>query len=161
MTNKLENWQRMLQEHQAMDTAAAMTFRNIERWGIGFSPMLQMLRQFAVEPSSSYPPYNITKNSETDYQIVMALAGFEKENLVITRNGNTLSIESVIPESKERSDVDREFIHRGIAMRHFKLNFAIAEDVEITEAELSNGLLVIDLHLAIPDQKKPKVITIK
>ena len=52
-------------------------------------------------------------------------------------------------------------IHQGIAKRYFSKVFTIADDVEIEGAELKNGLLKVSLHQIVPENKKPKTITVK
>ena len=40
---------------------------------------------------------------------------------------------------------DKQFLHRGIAARQFQRAFVLAEGIEVTGAELENGLLTIEL----------------
>lgn len=125
---------------------------------IGFDHLNRMLDSaFAEESGSSYPPYNIEKISEDDYQISMAVAGFSPEELVVTVEDNRLIIRSEAhPENSERS-----FLHRGIAKRAFDRQFNLAEGIKVGEAAYENGLLVVSLKRIIPEHKKPRNIEIR
>lgn len=125
---------------------------------IGFDHLNRLMdHAFAEESGSSYPPYNIEKLSEDDYQISMAVAGFSPEELEVTVEDNRLIISaSAAPEEGERS-----FLHRGIAKRAFERQFNLAENIKVGTASYENGLLEISLKRIIPDHKKPRQIEIR
>ena len=102
------------------------------------------------------PPYNIRKDGETNYVIEMALAGFGKKDIEVEVADGTLSIRSV----KENVDDDSN-LYRGIAYRNFERKFTIADDVMVNDAKLENGMLSIALERIVPDEKKPRLITVK
>lgn len=130
-------------------------FPRIERWGIGWSPVLQTLKQIA-EFKPSYPPYDIIRKND-DYTIVVAVAGIKKHELQITLEGRTLIVAAGTDTSE---DPVGEVVHHGIAQRDFKLTFALAEYIEVKSASLEDGLLTINLKMERPDELKPKVIKI-
>ena len=109
----------------------------------------------------NYPPYNINKIDEFNWQIQMALAGFGKKDINITTADNQLTVESV--KDKETKDVEDNdgLLFKGISKRQFKKSFTVADDVVINGAELKDGMLVIDLEKIVPEEKKPKTIKIK
>jgi len=113
---------------------------------------------FGVSTSVNYPPYNIVKTGDNSYDIEVALAGFSKKDIKVEYANNLLTVKSVkeTSENKEKNGV----IHRGISKRYFSKSFTIADDVEIKNAELKDGLLKISLERIIPDSKKPRVIEI-
>ena len=106
--------------------------------------------------SPSYPPYNIEKTGEDGYRITMAVAGFAEPDLEVTQIKNTL----VIKGSSESSKEDVVFLHRGIARRAFERNFELADYVNVTGASIENGLLHINLGREIPEEARPRNITI-
>ena len=106
--------------------------------------------------STGFPPYNIRKEGENNYVIEMALAGFGKKDIEVEVADGTLSIRSV----KENVDDDSN-LYRGIAYRKFERKFTIADDVMVNDAKLENGMLNIALERVIPDEKKPRLITVK
>ena len=109
--------------------------------------------------SNTYPPYNIVKTDKNNYQITMAVAGFDESNIDISLEENLLVIKGD-NKSGNGSDENVEYLHRGIATRNFERRFEIADTVKVNEADLKNGLLVIGLEREIPEHKKPRKIEI-
>ena len=109
--------------------------------------------------ANTYPPYNIVKTDKNNYQITMAVAGFDESNIDISLEENLLVIKGD-NKSGNGSDENVEYLHRGIATRNFERRFEIADTVKVNEADLKNGLLVIGLEREIPEHKKPRKIEI-
>jgi molecular chaperone IbpA len=109
--------------------------------------------------ANTYPPYNIVKTDKNNYQITMAIAGFDESNIDISLEENLLVIKG---DNKSGNGLDEnvEYLHRGIATRNFERRFEIADSVKVNEADLKNGLLVIGLEREIPEHKKPRKIEI-
>jgi len=124
---------------------------------IGFDRLASMLdtalRSDPVSPG--YPPYNIEVREENRYAITLAVAGFSREELDINVENGVLVI-----TGKKATDKERNYLHQGIANRSFERKFSLADHVEVTGADLSNGLLTIDLVKEIPEAMKPKTIVI-
>jgi molecular chaperone IbpA len=106
--------------------------------------------------SSGYPPYNIEVLDENHYAITLAVAGFDKGELDINVENNVLSIRG----QKTKEDEERNYLHLGIANRAFERKFNLAEHVEVSSADLNNGLLAVNLLREIPEAMKPKSIAI-
>ena len=129
-------------------------FPQFNRWAIGFDPLLDTFRHISTEvKTSGYPPYNIYKNKDT-YTLELAVAGFAKEDLTISVKELTLTVEGELGAPQE------EALHKGIATRDFKQEFALAEYIVVKGAELKDGLLRITLEQELPEEKKAKTITI-
>jgi len=107
---------------------------------LGFDHLERAMDRVSKASSDGYPPYNIEKLGDNRLRITLAVAGFEPDELTVTLEDRQL----VIRGKHEEKD-GREFLHRGIATRQFQRNFVIAEAIEITGAEMTNGLLHIDL----------------
>ena len=107
---------------------------------------------------SSYPPYNIVKHDKNIYQITMAIAGFDQEQINISKEGNLLTVKGDMESDKENDKT--EFLYRGIANRNFERKFELADTVKVVKADLKNGLLSIDLEREIPEHQKPRKIEI-
>ena len=116
-------------------------------------------QDFHSSLTSTFPFYNIVKKGDNKFDIEVALAGYDKKDIVVEYEDNLLHIKSV-KESKSDKEKDG-VIHQGIAKRYFSKAFTIADDVEIEGAELKNGLLKVSLHKIVPEGKKPKTITVK
>ncbi len=108
--------------------------------------------------STSYPPYNIVKHDKNIYQITMAIAGFDQNQINISQEGNLLKVKGDMGSDKENDK--KEFLYRGIANRNFERNFELADTVKVVKADLKNGLLSIDLEREIPEHQKPRKIEI-
>ena len=106
--------------------------------------------------SAGYPPYNIEVVGEDRYDITVAVAGFEDDELDIQVENSVLTI-----SGKQKSpDNERNYLHEGIARRSFERKFTLADHVEITAAELRNGLLKLNLVRNVPEAMKPRKIAI-
>ena len=127
---------------------------------IGFDRHWQMLAELndTLGARSTYPPYNLRSVADDHYQVELAVAGFTREQVSVTVEDNRLVVEGTQSEDETASE---SFLHRGIAKRRFRQSFALADFVEVTGAELRDGILRIDLARVIPDEKKPRVIELK
>ena len=126
---------------------------------VGFDRLFENMAQLSAGSKSlpSYPPFNVVQDGN-QYVIEVALAGIDKKDLDVKVQENTLRI--AYDSSKEKSD-DDDKLYRGIAQRSFRRQFSLSEDIEVTGASFKNGLLKIDLERIIPEEKRPKQITIK
>jgi molecular chaperone IbpA len=127
------------------------------RTSVGFDRMAQMMNQAHRndQQNAAYPPYNIETLEENHYQITLALAGFTQNDVQITSEQNVLVV-----RGKTSNDVERKYLHRGIATRSFERKFQLADHVKVTTAAMENGLLHIKLMKEIPEEMKPRTIEI-
>ncbi len=125
---------------------------------IGFDRLFNLLDQTSADAAPGYPPYNIERTGDNAYRITVAVSGFSQNELSIVAKENTLTIkgEKASSENKARSEV----LYRGIAARAFERVFQLADDVQVRNASLENGLLHVDLVREIPEAKKPRTIAI-
>ncbi|HXM00265.1 MAG TPA: Hsp20 family protein [Rhizomicrobium sp.] len=107
---------------------------------LGFEHLERLLERTTKAAGDGYPPYNIEESGPDRLKITLAVAGFGREELGITVEENQLVI-----RGKQTESTDRTFLHRGIAARQFQRAFVLAEGIEVTSAELENGLLSISL----------------
>ena len=135
-------------------------WNDLRPFSVGFDELFDHFNntlEYTVKQPTSYPPYNINKVDDLNYQIEMALAGFSKKDIEIKSADSQLTIKSVESDDKDEKDT----IHRGISKRQFTRSFTLADDVVVNGAELKDGMLVIDLEKIVPEEKKPKTIKIK
>lgn len=118
-----------------------------------------LLRETSDNNFDNYPPYNIEKLGEDDYKIVMAVAGFQMDNLDIVLEDGKLTVRGASTQIEDDND-DVEVLHRGIGTRSFERSFRLADYIKVTDAELKDGLLTIHLKREIPEEKKPRQIPI-
>ena len=123
---------------------------------VGFDNIFDQLSTLSDFDIPNYPPYNIKKIDKENYQLEMALAGFTKADVIVEVKENTLTISGKSSDKEEDS-----FVHQGIARRAFKRRWTLAEHLEVDGAELIDGILFVKMKLNLPEEKKPKTITIK
>jgi len=128
-------------------------FRNLT---VGFDNIFDQLSALSHFETPNYPPYNIKKVDKENYQLEMALAGFSKDDIEVEAKENTLSV-----SAKSSDKDDDSFVHRGIAQRAFKRQWTLMEHLEVQDAKFKDGVLVVDMKLNLPEEKKPRTIKIK
>jgi molecular chaperone IbpA len=122
---------------------------------IGWEKMFNQLSDVHKLNNGGFPPYNVLELEEDKYLIELAVAGYKKSELDITEENRNLTIKG------EKSDSEEKYIHKGIAGRKFTKTFSLAEHMEVSDAKLNDGILSIIITRNIPEEKKPKAISIK
>ncbi|MAF08789.1 MAG: heat-shock protein [Acidiferrobacteraceae bacterium] len=127
------------------------------RSSIGFDRFGSLLDNMhrVSQTASSYPPYDIEVRDENAYAITIAVAGFDRSELDIQVEQGVLTV-----RGKKGSKKTSDYLYQGIANRAFERKFNLADHVEVTAADFTNGLLTISLVREIPEAMKPKTITI-
>ncbi|NDB60731.1 heat-shock protein [bacterium] len=124
---------------------------------IGFNRTLDRLNTVhTAAVNQSYPPYNIFKVDEDTYRVDLALAGFDKKDIDVSVDNETLIVKGEVT-----TEDTAETIHKGIATRKFTRTFALGEYMEVVGAEFKNGMLSVNVERIVPEDKKPKSIKIK
>ena len=121
---------------------------------IGFDRYFEDLERMSNIPTTNYPPYNVVKVDDEHFSVELAVAGFSKKDVSITKEKNVLVIEGKV------EDESKDFVHKGLASRAFKRSFTLADDVEISGASLKDGILVVSLERVVPEEDKPVSIKI-
>ena len=133
-------------------------FTPYRRSTVGFDRLFDLLENTARASGNgadNYPPFNIERRGEDAYRITLAVAGFKPEDIDITAQQNLLVVQGKKPETQ-----DGDFLHVGIAQRGFERRFELADFVRVDNANLEDGLLVIDLVREVPEAMKPKKIAV-
>lgn len=136
-------------------------FSPLYRSFVGFDRMANMIDNAALQAAKSgqaYPPYNVARLSEDSYRIELAVAGFTADDIEIETHEGVLTISGNQSPAAENDAV--EYLHRGIAERGFERRFQLADHVRVSSADLSNGLLSIELIREIPEALRPQKIAI-
>ena len=142
-------------------------FNKLTPYAVGFDRVFDQLGRYVTDnvTSTGFPPYNITKEGEYNFVIEMALAGFSKKDIEVEVEDGRLSIRSVKEDTSESTchiggGAPSE-IYRGIAYRKFERKFTLADSVVVNGAKLEDGMLTINLERVVPEEKKPRTITVK
>jgi len=112
---------------------------------LGFDEIERALDKVTRAATDGYPPYNIERvardgNQAERLRITLAVAGFTRDQLEVTIEEGQLVI-----RGRQQEDKERHFLHRGIAARQFQRVFLLAEGMQVAGADLTNGLLSVDL----------------
>ena len=130
----------------------------LHRRFIGFDRMFDELnRTFASPKQDNYPPHNVVKTSETQFQIELAVAGFDENELDVSLSNRVLTI---CGERNRTNDDSWEYLHRGIASRDFERTFPLGDNVEVRAVSVRNGIMAVSLELIVPEEQKAKKIPI-
>jgi molecular chaperone IbpA len=134
----------------------AIDLTPLYRNSIGFDRLATLFDSaFAADAGAGYPPYDIEVLGENQYAITLAVAGFSQSELDITVEKGVLTV-----RGKKVRDDKRQYLHQGITLRSFERKFNLADYVEVTGADLNQGLLAITLVKVIPETMKPRTIAI-
>ena len=138
---------------QAFDT------NQLTPYAVGFDRTFNRLWDYAAHQSEStgFPPYNIVKDGDYKYTIELAVAGYGKDDISVEVAEGVITIKSI----KDTNSEDDNSIYRGIAQRQFTRKFTLSDDIEVKDGSLKDGMLRIDLERIVPEEKKPRQITIK
>lgn len=141
-----------------MKTLTTLDLQKIAPYAVGFDRIISDMFQYADNnvASTGYPPYNIRKEGDK-FQIEIALAGVTKEDLQINLEDGQLTIS----HDPEETQVDVEYLHKGIAQRKFRRVWTLSDDVVVNGAQMENGMLYVELERIVPEEKKARSIKIK
>ena len=127
---------------------------------VGFDRVFDRLVDYGTTyDTGGFPPYNIRKTDDFKHVIEIALAGFSKDEIEVVLTDGVLVIKSA--DVMTDKDPNEGLVHKGIAKRAFTRKFTLADDIEIKDAKLKNGLLEIELEQIVPEHKKPRTIKVK
>lgn len=133
---------------------------NSPRWetytpfGVGLDDFFRQLDKLH-DSGSNFPKYNIITNSEDSHTIEIALAGYNQDQLEVAVEKNILTV-----KGKKEEEDNRNYAHRGLALRNFERSWQLGEDVLVGEPTFANGLLSIELTRQVPEERKRKVLPI-
>ena len=136
----------------------AFDFNTVTPYAIGMDRTFDRLWDYATHQAEStgFPPYNIAKDGDYKFTIEMALAGYSKKDIEVEVADGVLSIKSI-----KETDGKENSLYHGIANRQFTRKFTLADDIIVKDGKLEDGMLSIELERVIPEEKKPRLITIK
>ena len=129
-------------------------------YAVGFDRVFDRLNNYVVHQNhmtpTGFPPYNIRKDGDYKFVIELALAGLSKDDLEVEVADGNLTVRSI-----DKKEDEGELLHRGISYRQFTRTWTLAENVVVNEAKMENGMLVVRLEHVVPEEKKPRKISIK
>ena len=124
---------------------------------IGFDRIFNDFENRWQHSTTNYPPYNVIKHDDNSFEIEVAVAGFDREDITIEVDQDQL----VIKGARTKEDDAGKYLHRGLAARDFERSWTLADHMEVGDAELTNGILRVKLTRIVPEALKPRLIAIK
>lgn len=115
-------------------------------------PFFGLDSSFSAKPGNSFPLFNVVDIDETKFAIEFAVAGYSREELSVTQEGNYL----VVSGTKEKTE-DKKYFFKGIAERNFERKIPLRQDSEISNARLENGILEITLTIKEENKKSIQI----
>ena len=136
-----------------------LDFAPLYRSSVGFDQIANMMDRVLNSDGAqpSYPPYNIEKLDDDSYRISIAVAGFSDADLNVEVREKAL----IVSARKADEEAGKTYLHRGIATRAFERRFHLADHVQVTGANHTDGMLHIELQRQVPEALKPRQIEIK
>ena len=133
-------------------------FKDFDRFFVGYDKIAGKLAEIAdqsVKLVQNYPPFNVKKTDENKYVIELAVAGFAKQDIEVLLEDSKLTIRGLTDsDTKDEGEIFPAYLYRGISNKAFTRQFTLADNVEIKNASLVNGLLKIWLEAITPEHKK-------
>ena len=100
----------LLKEKKMVRTNLSLfdNFNQLTPYTVGFDRVFDQLQNYVENNSTStgYPPYNIRKDGEYNYNIEMALAGFSKKDIEVEVADGVLTIRSVKENEEDENNAD-------------------------------------------------------
>ena len=124
---------------------------DVDKYSIGMDEWFHRMGALH-QTETNYPPYNVIKESNTEFKLEIALAGFKKDQISVYTENNKLFV-----EGEREINNDKEYVHHGLANRAFSRAWTISDDVEVKEVNFEDGLLTIKLCKIVPEHQKKKV----
>ena len=123
---------------------------------LGFDHIFDQLENIHKHSKDTYPPHNVVKEEELNYSLELAVAGFKEEHIDIEVKDHVLTITGDRPQRREQD----KYVHKGISARNWKKSFRLSEYTEVTGADLTDGILTVNLEVVLPEEKQPRKILI-
>jgi len=146
---------------KTLSTNFSPLFNQLNRVALGFDPIFHDIENRFNVATSNYPPYNVAQKGENTISLEIAVAGFKKEEIEVEFRQRKLTVSGKKIDVDEEDEILVKYTHKGISTRAFKLSWTVADHVEVSSAELVDGILIVDLAREVPEEEKPTLIDIK
>jgi molecular chaperone IbpA len=123
---------------------------------LGFDHIFDQLENIHKQSKDTYPPHNVVKEEELNYSLELAVAGFKEEHIDIEVKDHVLTITGDRPQRRDQN----KYVHKGISARNWKKSFRLSEYTEVIGADLTDGILTVNLEVILPEEKQPRKISI-
>lgn len=107
--------------------------------------------------NKNYPPYNLIKHDNSNFEIEVALAGFKREEIEVSTESNILRVAS----NSAGQDPKVDYLHKGVSKRSFVSTWQLGDDVRVVDVGFEDGLLRINLERTVPEHMKKITYEVK
>jgi len=118
----------------------------------------RIIDQIDNSAATNYPPYNIVKTGDNTFELQLAVAGFREGEISITVKDGVCTITG--EQSNRELPDGHEYFYQGIGARRFMRSWPLGEYVEVRDAAVHDGILVVRLEQVLPESARPKNIAI-
>jgi molecular chaperone IbpA len=126
---------------------------------LGFDTLFEDFEhRFANQINNNYPPFNVLKHDENNYEIEIAVTGFDPSEVSVEVDQNQLIVKG---QRNNAGDAEPQYLQRSLATRDFTRSWTLAEHMEVGEGRIKNGVLTIELNRVVPEYLKPRIVKIK
>ena len=123
---------------------------------LGFDHIFDQLESIHQHSKDTYPPHNVVKHDSMNYEIELAVAGFNQDHIDIEVKDHVLTIKGDRPQRRNPDS----YVHKGISARKFTKSYRLSEYTEVTGADMKDGILTVKLEVVLPEEKRPRKINI-
>ena len=129
---------------------------DFDRLFLGFDRLQSQLMNNPTT-DTNYPRYNIVAGKDY-YRLEVDVAGLEREGISVVQDQQELIIKG--KKTKPLLEDDEKYVYKGISGKAFTKIFSLGDWIKVDFAQLTNGLLEVDLIVDKPDELKPQSIEI-
>ena len=126
------------------------------KYYIGYNDFFDEIEKISSIKNTSNLAFDILKYDENKYEINVALAGIAPDQITI----NTVNDFLILDVRQKPLSSNRDIIHKGIQNNTIKQLFRLEQNIQVDEAELTNGILKVKLHKKVLQKSLRRIIEI-
>jgi molecular chaperone IbpA len=126
------------------------------KYYIGYNDFFDEIEKISSVKSTSNLAFDILKYDENKYEINVALAGIAPDQITI----NTVNDFLILDVRQKPLSSNQDIIHKGIQNNSTKQVFRLEQNIQVDEAELTNGILKVKLHKKVVQKSLRRIIEI-
>lgn len=126
------------------------------KYYIGYNDFFDEIEKISSIKNTSNLAFDILKYDENKYEINVALAGIAPDQITI----NTVNDFLILDVRQKPLSSNQDIIHKGIQNNTIKQLFRLEQNIQVDEAELTNGILKVKLHKKVLQKSLRRIIEI-
>ena len=126
------------------------------KYYIGYNDFFDEIEKISSIKNTSNLAFDILKYDENKYEINVALAGIAPDQITI----NTVNDFLILDVRQKPLSSNQDIIHKGIQNNTIKQLFRLEQNIQVDDAELTNGILKVKLHKKVLQKSLRRIIEI-